>query len=59
MATRVNSPASRAERICASTSASRAPRWRGDLPGRDGIDELVVGEDLLEQPGHLSLGAGA
>jgi hypothetical protein len=31
----------------------------GDLPGRDGIDELVVGEDLLEQPGYLSLRAGA
>jgi hypothetical protein len=53
MATRVNSPASRADRICASTSASRAPA-AGDLPGRDGIDELVVGEDLLEQPAHLS-----
>jgi hypothetical protein len=31
----------------------------GDLPDCDGVDELVVGEDLLEQPAYLGLGSGA
>jgi hypothetical protein len=31
----------------------------GDLSGCDGIDELVVGEDLLEQTDYLGLGTGA
>jgi hypothetical protein len=31
----------------------------GDLPGCDDVDELVVGEDLLEQPAHISLATRA